>query len=225
MNDFISEPRRPVRRPALASVLDTIKELGFHYATQAGITISKNDIVIPENEQILEDYEGASSDRGGTTAASSPRRSGRSGSSRSGRRRPTASPRPWRRRLYELNPIYMMANSERADRSSRSASLPACAASWRTRRAASSSPDQGQLHGGPVGARVLHLDPRRPSGPCRHGASTADSWLPDPAFVDVSQDVIVRDVDCKTDEFIELPFLTRRASPPRSRPSRRRCSP
>src|SRR5262245_31196346 len=31
----------------LASVLDTIKSLGFRYATQAGVTISKNDIVIP----------------------------------------------------------------------------------------------------------------------------------------------------------------------------------
>ena len=33
------------------------------------------------------------------------------------------------------------------------------------------APDQGQLHGGPVGARVLHLDPRRPQGPRRHRAA------------------------------------------------------
>ena len=39
-------------------MLDTIKTLGFHYATQAGITISKNDIVIPpEKEEILAGYE------------------------------------------------------------------------------------------------------------------------------------------------------------------------
>ena len=51
-------------------MLDTIKELGFHYATQAGITISKNDIVIPENkEEILAEYEGAGSeDRGISTS-------------------------------------------------------------------------------------------------------------------------------------------------------------
>ena len=43
----------------LAPVLDTIKQLGFDYATQAGITVSKNDIVIPpDKEEILQGYEG-----------------------------------------------------------------------------------------------------------------------------------------------------------------------
>ena len=43
---------------ATALVLDAFKDLGFHFATQAGITISKNDVVIPpEKEQILERYE------------------------------------------------------------------------------------------------------------------------------------------------------------------------
>ena len=43
------------------------------------------------------------------------------------------------------------------------------------------APDQGQLHGGPVGARVLHLDPRRPQGPRRHGAPHGRLGLPDAA--------------------------------------------
>ena len=39
-------------------MLDTIKTLGFKYATKAGITVSKNDIVIPpEKEEILAGYE------------------------------------------------------------------------------------------------------------------------------------------------------------------------
>ena len=39
-------------------MLDTIKSLGFRYSTQAGVTISKNDIVIPPNkEKILGGYE------------------------------------------------------------------------------------------------------------------------------------------------------------------------
>ena len=43
---------------AVARVLDTIKDLGFRYGTQAGITISKNDIVIPpDKEEILAGYE------------------------------------------------------------------------------------------------------------------------------------------------------------------------
>src|SRR4029453_12253211 len=43
---------------APALVLDRLKELGFHFASQAGITISKNDVVIPpDKESILEGYE------------------------------------------------------------------------------------------------------------------------------------------------------------------------
>ena len=43
------------------------------------------------------------------------------------------------------------------------------------------APDQGQLHGGPLGARVLHLDPRGPQGPRRHRAAYRRLGLPDPA--------------------------------------------
>ena len=43
------------------------------------------------------------------------------------------------------------------------------------------APDQGQLHGRPVGARVLHLDPRRPQGPRRHRPPHRGLGLPDAA--------------------------------------------
>ena len=43
---------------AVATVLDTIKTLAFKYATRAGITVSKNDIIVPPNkEEILAGYE------------------------------------------------------------------------------------------------------------------------------------------------------------------------
>src|SRR3712207_2080184 len=43
---------------AIAQVLDAFKDLGFRYATQAGITISKNDVVVPPTkEEILDRYE------------------------------------------------------------------------------------------------------------------------------------------------------------------------
>ena len=32
---------------AISQVLDAFKDLGFRFATQAGITISKNDVVVP----------------------------------------------------------------------------------------------------------------------------------------------------------------------------------
>ncbi len=41
-----------------AVVLDGLKELGFHYATQSGITIAKNDIEVPKSKQkLLEEAE------------------------------------------------------------------------------------------------------------------------------------------------------------------------
>ena len=43
------------------------------------------------------------------------------------------------------------------------------------------APDQGELHGRPVGARVLHLDARCPQGPRRHGAPHRRLGLPDAA--------------------------------------------
>src|SRR5437899_8507470 len=42
----------------ISLVLDAFKDLGFKYATLAGITISKNDVVVPtEKESIIETYE------------------------------------------------------------------------------------------------------------------------------------------------------------------------
>jgi len=58
MDGFISDLAERYGAHVIASVLDKIKALGFRYATKAGITISKNDIVIPqEKDQILAGYE------------------------------------------------------------------------------------------------------------------------------------------------------------------------
>jgi DNA-directed RNA polymerase subunit beta' len=39
-------------------VLDAFKDLGFQYASQAGITVSKNNVVSPpEKPEILDRYE------------------------------------------------------------------------------------------------------------------------------------------------------------------------
>ena len=51
MDAFITELSDRHGAHTLASVLDTIKSLGFRYATQAGVTISKNDIVIPREKE------------------------------------------------------------------------------------------------------------------------------------------------------------------------------
>ena len=44
--------------PSISQVLDAFKDIGFHYATQAGVTISKNDVQTPPNKaEILARYE------------------------------------------------------------------------------------------------------------------------------------------------------------------------
>ena len=98
----------------ISLVLDAFKDLGFKYATQAGITISKNDVVVPPSKaEILGRYE--------DEVARDPR------AVRPGPDHPGGAPRGGRRpveRLHRrgrrgddrrtsttLNPIFMMANS------------------------------------------------------------------------------------------------------------------
>src|SRR5205085_2294102 len=113
MGEFISELVDRYGAHAIASVLDTIKSLGFAYATQGGITISKNDIVIPpDKEPILADFE----ERVGKVEQQYTR------GLITEEERHEIIVNLWteateavadatERSLHELNPIYMMANS------------------------------------------------------------------------------------------------------------------
>ena len=48
--------------PAISQVLDAFKELGFHFASRAGITVSKNNVVPPpEKDEILDRIEAETS--------------------------------------------------------------------------------------------------------------------------------------------------------------------
>jgi len=126
---------------AIALVLDAFKDLGFHYATLAGITVSKNDVVIPPQKgEILARYEGEVAeiqdqyDMGLITQEE----------------RHELVVEKWTQatdevadRMQEhfdpLNPIFMMANSGARGSISQIRQLAACEASWPTRRARSSS--------------------------------------------------------------------------------------
>ncbi len=55
---FVDELVQTFGASAIAQVLDAFKDLGFRFATQAGITVSKNDVVIPPAKaEILAKYE------------------------------------------------------------------------------------------------------------------------------------------------------------------------
>jgi len=190
----------------LASVLDTIKSLGFKYATQAGVTISKNDIVIPrEKEQILAEYEKrvseveAQYERGLITEEE----------------RHESIVNIWtegtdvvadamEKTLFELNPIFMMANSGARGSFKQIRQLAGM-------RGLMANP-KGEIIERPIKANFMEglsvLEYFISTHGARKGLAdtalrTADSGYLTRRLVDVSQDVIIRDEDCKTDEHIE----------------------
>ena len=193
----------------LAAVLDAIKTLGFRYATQAGVTISKNDIVIPrEKEQILAEYEKrvseveAQYERGLITEEE----------------RHESIVNIWtegtdivadamEKTLYELNPIFMMANSGARGSFKQIRQLAGM-------RGLMANP-KGEIIERPIKANFMEglsvLEYFISTHGARKGLAdtalrTADSGYLTRRLVDVSQDVIIRDKDCKSDEHIDLPI-------------------
>ena len=191
----------------LAPVLDTIKGLGFHYSTQAGVTISKNDIVIPPNkEKILGEYEErvegvhGQYDRGLITEDE---------------RRETIVniwteatdkvAKAMEDNLDELNPVFMMANSGARGSFKQIRQLAGM-------RGLMANP-KGEIIERPIKANFMEglsvLEYFISTHGARKGLAdtalrTADSGYLTRRLVDVSQDVIVREADCGTDEWVEL---------------------
>ena len=195
----------------LAPVLDTIKALGFHYSTQAGVTISKNDIVIPPNkEKILSEYEDrveavhGQYDRGLITEDE----------------RHETIVNIWTEatdkvadamqdNLDELNPVFMMANSGARGSFKQIRQLAGM-------RGLMANP-KGEIIERPIKANFMEglsvLEYFISTHGARKGLAdtalrTADSGYLTRRLVDVSQDVIVREADCGTDEWVELPIRT-----------------
>ncbi len=195
----------------LAPVLDTIKALGFHYSTQAGVTISKNDIVIPpDKEKILAEYEKrvegvhAQYDRGLITEDE----------------RHETIVNIWteatdtvaeamQANLDELNPVFMMANSGARGSFKQIRQLAGM-------RGLMANP-KGEIIERPIKANFMEglsvLEYFISTHGARKGLAdtalrTADSGYLTRRLVDVSQDVIVREADCGTDEWVELPIRT-----------------
>ena len=206
---FIAELVDRYGAHAIASVLDTIKSLAFKYATQAGITISKNDIVIPpEKEEILAGYEAkvkvveGNYERGLITEDE----------------RHEQIVNIWteatdtvadamQANLNELNSIYMMANSGARGSFKQIRQLAGM-------RGLMANP-KGEIIERPIKANFMEglsvLEYFISTHGARKGLAdtalrTADSGYLTRRLVDVSQDVIIREADCGTEEFVELPI-------------------
>ena len=194
-------------------MLDAFKDLGFHFATQAGITISKNDVVIPPTkEEILERYEdevGEIQDQYDTGLISQEERH-------------EAVVEKWNAatdevgqamqdNLDELNPIFMMANSGARGSFKQIRQLAGM-------RGLMANP-KGEIIERPIKANFMEgltvLEYFISTHGARKGLAdtalrTADSGYLTRRLVDVAQDVIVREEDCGTSEHIEMPHAGRR---------------
>ena len=207
MGELISELVDHYGAAAIATVLDTIKNLGFKYATLGGVSISKNDIVIPqEKEQILADYE----DR----VAEVERQYERGLITESERHESIVN--IWteatdtvadamEQTLHELNPIYMMANSGARGSFKQIRQLAGM-------RGLMANP-KGEIIERPIKANFMEglsvLEYFISTHGARKGLAdtalrTADSGYLTRRLVDVAQDVIIREEDCGTEEHIEL---------------------
>jgi DNA-directed RNA polymerase subunit beta' len=209
MDTFISSLADRYGAHVIAGVLDKIKALGFHYATKAGITVSKNDIVIPQSkEEILAGYEERVAnveqlyERGLITEEE----------------RHEQIVNLWteatedvaqamEETLFELNPIFMMANSGARGSFKQIRQLAGM-------RGLMANP-KGEIIERPIKANFMEglsvLEYFISTHGARKGLAdtalrTADSGYLTRRLVDVSQDVIIREEDCKTKEHVDLPL-------------------
>ncbi|MGA2929501.1 MAG: DNA-directed RNA polymerase subunit beta', partial [Solirubrobacteraceae bacterium] len=204
----------------ISQVLDAFKDVGFHYATQAGVTISKNDVQTPPTKgAILAKYEDqlatieAQYDEGEINQEE----------------RHEAVTKLWDRatnevgqalndHLDELNPIFMMANSGARGSFSQIRQLAGM-------RGLMANP-KGEIIERPIKANFMEgltvLEYFISTHGARKGLAdtalrTADSGYLTRRLVDVAQDVIIRIEDCGTREFIEMPVSKLEADSERRR--------
>jgi DNA-directed RNA polymerase subunit beta' len=210
LGDFIEQLVDLYGATAVSAALDSFKMLGFRFASRSGITISKNDVVIPPTkEEIIAKYEEQVDeiqgyfDRGEMSAEE----------------RHQAVVDLWekatdevadamRDHLFRLNPIYMMANSGARGSFKQIRQLAGM-------RGCMTNP-KGETIERPIKSNFMEGLSVLEYFISTHGArkgladtalKTADSGYLTRRLVDVSQDVIVRERDCGTEEGIELNIM------------------
>src|SRR5881227_3949513 len=196
--------------PAVALVLDAFKDIGFRYATQAGITISKNDVIVPPTKQeILAEYEkrvGEIEENYQMGLSSSEDRHSQIVDTWNEATDKVAD--AMLENFDRLNPIYMMANSGARGSFKQIRQLAGM-------RGLMSNP-QGEIIERPIKANFMEgltvLEYFISTHGARKGLAdtalrTADSGYLTRRLVDVAQDVIIRADDCKTKDFIEMRLL------------------
>src|SRR3954449_3340332 len=219
VTQFVDQLVQTFGAAAISQVLDAFKDLGFHYATQAGITVSKNDVIVPPSKgEILARYESLVDqiqdqyDEGLITQEE----------------RHQAVTEKWNEATEEvgeamldnikgtdqLNSIFMMASSGARGSFKQIRQLAGM-------RGLMANP-KGEIIERPVKANFMEgltvLEYFISTHGARKGLAdtalrTADSGYLTRRLVDVAQDVIIREPDCGTQESIELPVRTATGDP------------
>ncbi len=201
---------------SISQVLDAFKEIGFHYATQAGVTVSKNDVQTPPSKQeILARYD--------ERLAEIDQQYYNGEMDQEERHEAVTS--LWNEatdevakamvdHLDELNPIFMMANSGARGSFQQIRQLAGM-------RGLMANP-KGEIIERPIKSNFMEgldvLEYFISTHGARKGLAdtalrTADSGYLTRRLVDVSQDVIIRQEDCGTSEYIEAPVFKTEVDP------------
>ncbi len=203
----------------VARILDVIKDVGFTFATRAAVTVSKNDIVIPEERkaEILEQHEQMVAElyqmyQGGELTEEERRRKVQEVWREADVKITAAT----RENFNPLNPIYMMATSGARGDIKQIRQL----AGWRGQMA---NP-KGEIVEQPVKSSFIEGLSVLEFFISTHGARkgladtalrTADSGYLTRRLVDVCQDVTISEYDCGTEEWSPMsPWSRRREENP-----------
>ena len=208
LKKLITESYRKFGNAATAEFLDAIKALGFHYATQSGTTVSISDIIVPQAKHELLDKAQAEVDelhglfdQGFISDDERYNKTieiwQKTGDDVTGAMQAAQNP---------LNPVFMMATSGARGSIAQVKQLGGM-------RGLMSDPS-GRILEIPVKASLKEgltvLEYFISTHGARKGLAdtalrTADSGYLTRRLVDVAQDVIIREVDCGTKEYIEVP--------------------
>jgi DNA-directed RNA polymerase subunit beta' len=209
MSTFVSDLVEYYGAIAVAHLLDVLKDLGFKYASVAGVTISKNDIVVPPNKNdILEVYEARvrqiqeSHLRGELTDVERRERVNDLWTEAN-----EEVGKAMENNFRRLNPVYMMANSGARGSFKQIRQLAGM-------RGQMASP-KGEIIERPIKANFMEglgvLEYFISTHGARKGLAdtalrTADSGYLTRRLVDVAQEVVIREPDCGTEKYIEMPL-------------------
>jgi DNA-directed RNA polymerase subunit beta' len=193
--------------PTISQVLDAFKDIGFQYATQAGITISKNDVQIPPTKaEILKRYDEELANIEDQYALGLMDQEERHEAVTALWDRATNEvAQAMTANLDELNPIFMMANSGARGSFQQIRQLAGM-------RGLMANP-KGEIIERPIKANFMEgltvLEYFISTHGARKGLAdtalrTADSGYLTRRLVDVAQDVIIRLEDCGTQEYVHV---------------------